>query len=393
MRAVRARPVGWTQESPTRLTNTPDRLWFGCGSDPTGRSPGRGGSMGAARPYRESVFLRVLGALSAEVGAPPVPLQIPGAKERTMLGRLAVAGGRVVGVDALADDLWEGSPPATARKSLQAHVVRLRSALEPERPLGSPGRYVVRRGDGYALSMNPTEVDASLATAQAAAGRAALGHDPARARSLLLETEALWRGDPYADWPQAAWALAERQRLRAVRVAVRETRLDADLALGRHHEVVAELEGLLAEDPAHEGWATRLMLALYRSGRQADALAVARRVRRELAQEVGVDPSPALRQMEQAVLDHAEELQPRPRPIAAATPPASLPARDGCPYRGLAPYGEADADVFYGRGAANRALLARIAAAQLVVVSGPSGAGKSSLVLAGLLPALARGAV
>jgi DNA-binding SARP family transcriptional activator/WD40 repeat protein len=338
------------------------------------------------------VFLRVLGALSAEVGASPLPLQIPGAKERTLLGRLVAAGGRVVSVDVLADDLWDGNPPPTARKSLQAHVVRLRSALEPQRPLGSPGRYVVRRGDGYALSLNPTDVDASLATAQAAAGRAALGHDPERARSLLLETEALWRGEPYADWPQAPWALAERQRLRAVRVAVRETRLDADLALGRHHEVVAELEGLLADDAAHEGWAARLMLALYRSGRQADALAVARRVRRELAQELGVDASPALRQMEQAVLEHAEEIQLRPRPITA-TPPAPLPAHDVCPYRGLSPYREADADVFYGRGSAIRTLLARAAAARLVVVSGPSGAGKSSLVLAGLLPKLAGGAL
>jgi len=146
-------------------------------------------------PIVGSVFLRVLGALSVEVRVPPVPLQIPGAKERTLLGRLVAAGGRVVSVDLLADDLWDSRPPPTARKSLQAHVVRLRSALEPQRPLGSPGRYIVRRGDGYALSIEPDAVDASLATTRASAGRAALGQDdPARARSLLLEAEALWRG-------------------------------------------------------------------------------------------------------------------------------------------------------------------------------------------------------
>jgi DNA-binding SARP family transcriptional activator len=170
-----------------------------------------------------------------------------------------VSPGRAVPVDTLLDDVWDGSPPPTARKSLQAHVVRLRTALEPERPTGSPGRFVVRRGDGYALAVGPDAVDTARATAGAAAGRVALaGGDLARARDLLAATEALWRGEPLVDWRDAAWAQPERHRLTAVHAAVREARLDADLALGRHREAVVELEGLVAADPLHESWWTRL---------------------------------------------------------------------------------------------------------------------------------------
>jgi DNA-binding SARP family transcriptional activator/WD40 repeat protein len=342
----------------------------------------------------KDVFLRVLGTLVVEAGTPSVPLPVPGAKERALLGRLLVSPGRVVAVDTLVEDVWQGVPPPTARKSLQAHVVRLRTALEPERPKGSPGQYVVRRGDGYALAVAPECVDTTLATIEAAAGRAALaGGDVFRARNHFGTALALWRGEPFADWDGAGWAQAERRRLADVQTALLEARVDADLALGQHREVVAELEALVGGDPLHEGWWTRLMLALYRSDRQADALAAGRRARAALAEELGVDPGPGLRRMEQAILEQAEELD-----IGGPSPQLDISApgrssRQECPYRGLAVYEAADADLFYGRGAALRALVARTSRALLVVVSGPSGAGKSSLVRAGLLPALAGGAL
>src|SRR5918912_1874746 len=157
-----------------------------------------------------TVFMRVLGTLVVETGTPPVPLHVPGVKERALLGRLLVTPGHTVSVDTLAEDLWAGDPPRTARKSLQAHVVRLRSALEPQRPSGSPGRYVVRRGDGYALALPPDAVDVTVVSAEAAAGRAALASgDAAGARAHCVTALGLWRGDPFDDWRDAEWARGE----------------------------------------------------------------------------------------------------------------------------------------------------------------------------------------
>jgi DNA-binding SARP family transcriptional activator/WD40 repeat protein len=336
----------------------------------------------------------VLGTLVVESGEPPVELPVAGAKERVLLGRLLVSPGHVVQVDTLVEDVWDADPPPTARKSLQAHVVRLRTSLEPDRPKGSPGTLVVRRGDGYALAVAPEDVDAEAAAAKAAVGRATLAEgQAARARELLREAEHLWRGEPFVDWPDASWAQGARRSLTTLRDSVLEARLDADLALGRHREVVAELERLVDAEPLNEGWWTRLMVALYRSDRQADALATGRRARALLAEELGLDAGPGLRRVELAILDQAEELG----GVAHAYPlrPVPLSGEPGgrCPYQGLATYEASNADVFCGRGSVVRALVSRVAAAGLVVVSGASGAGKSSLARAGLLPALAQGRV
>ncbi len=309
-----------------------------------------------------------------ESGEPPVALPVPGAKERALLGRLLVSPGHVVQVDTLLEDVWDGEPPPTARKSLQAHVVRLRTSLQPDRPKGSPGTLVVRRGDGYALAVAPEDVDAEAAAARAAVGRAALAEgQAARARDLLREAECLWRGEPFVDWPDASWAQGARRSLTTLRDSVVEARLDADLALGRHREVVAELERLVDSEPLHEGWWTRLMVALYRSDRQADALAAGRRARALLAEELGVDAGPGLRGVELAILDQAEELD----GVAHAYPLRPVPLSEApsgrCPYQGLATYEASNADVFFGRGSAVRALVSRTATAELVVVSGAQG--------------------
>ena len=217
------------------------------------------------------------------------------------------------------------------------------------------------------------------------------------ARRQFEAALAYWRGEPFEDWRTAGWAEGERRRLADLQASILEARVDVDLDLGRHRELVAELEARIAADPLREGWWIRLMLALYRSDRQADALAAARRARVRLVEDLGVDPGPALARMEQAVLIQADDLLlPLPGPIDGAATGVPAPTRSvvtGCPYRGLAVYEPADADLFHGRSAAVRALTARLRATRLVVVSGPSGVGKSSVVRAGLVPELLRGCV
>ena len=344
------------------------------------------------------MFLRVLGPLVVEVGDPPVPVVVPGAKERALLGRLLISPGRAVPVEVLVEDVWSGRPPATARRSLQAHVVRLRTSLEPERPRGSPGQFVIRRGDGYALAVSPESVDVGAAAVAASAARAARAEgDRVSARRQFEAALAYWRGEPFEDWRTAGWAEGERRRLADLQASILEARVDVDLDLGRHRELVAELEARIAADPLREGWWIRLMLALYRSDRQADALAAARRARVRLVKDLGVDPGPALARIEQAVLIQADDLLlPLPGPVdgvAAGVPGPTRPVVTVCPYRGLAVYEPADAGLFHGRSAAVRALTDRLRATRLAVVSGPSGVGKSSVVRAGLVPELLRGCV
>jgi DNA-binding SARP family transcriptional activator/WD40 repeat protein len=324
------------------------------------------------------------------------PVEIPGAKERLLLAVLASDAGRVVSTDRITEALWNGDAPPSARKSLQAHLVRLRTALEPDRPRGSTGRYVVRRGAGYALALDREQLDALRFGELTALGRARLGSgDADDAVRVLTRAVDLWRGEPYADWPDADFATAERRRLTEVRASAVGALLEARLAAGQHAAVVPELERLVVEEPLREDWWRFLVLALYRSGRQADALAAGRRARAVLAEELGADPGPALREMESAVLAQDPGLDAPPpravRPAAVPPPLASTSAR--CPYLGLAAYQPADAGLFHGRRRLVDQLVARLVDLPFLVVSGLSGAGKSSVVRAGLVPALARGAV
>ena len=315
------------------------------------------------------------------------PIAVPGAKERLLLAVLAAGAPGVVSTDRIVETLWNGDRPATARKSLQVHLARLRGALEPDRPHGSTGRYLVRRGVGYALGAEPDDVDALEITDLAARGRARLASgETAEAERLLSTALGLWRGEPYGDWADAPFAVAERRRLHEVRSAALTALLEARLALGRHAEVVADLERLLVEDPLQEEWWRLLVVALYRSGRQGDALAAVARARAVLVDELGAEPGPRLRAAEAAVLaqDPALDLPPPSR----APPDSSV-----CPYKGLAAYQAADAGLFHGRSRAVSTLVARLVDAPLMVVSGSSGVGKSSLVRAGLVPALTAGAL
>jgi DNA-binding SARP family transcriptional activator/WD40 repeat protein len=326
------------------------------------------------------------------------PVPVPGAKERLLLAALAAGAPGVVSADRLAETLWDGEPPPTARKSLQAHLVRLRRSLEPDRPKGSTGRYVVRRGTGYALALPHGDIDALSLGNLAARGRAELssGH-AAEAVGTLAAALDLWRGEPYADWPDASFADGERRRLTEVRAGAAAALLEAQLALGGHSDVIPELERLVADEPLREDWWRLLMLALYRGGRQADAMAAGRRARALLAEELGADPGPGLREMEAAILaqDPALDLAASRAPPSPASPPTrpGTAVVGACPYKGLAAYQVSDAAIFHGRQRLVSSLIGRLVDARLVVVSGPSGAGKSSVARAGVLPALANGAL
>jgi DNA-binding SARP family transcriptional activator len=332
----------------------------------------------------------VLGPLEvlSDDGA-PVPL--PGAKERLLLAVLVAHAPRTVSTDRIVEEVWDGDLPVTARKSLQSHLVRLRSALEPDRPRGSSGRYVVRRGAGYALAASRQDIDALRISDLAAEGRARLtGGDPAEAARLLSAALALWRGEPYDDWPDASFADAERRRLAVVRTAALTALLEARLALGEHAEVIAETERLLAVDRLQEDWWRMLAVALYRSGRQGDALAAVARARTVLADELGADPGPGLRAVEAGVLAQDPALDAPLAPAATGSPRHDVPT---CPYKGLATYEPADAELFHGRSRVVAQLVGRLVDTPLLVVSGSSGAGKSSVVRAGVVPAIGAGAL
>ena len=340
------------------------------------------------------MFCGVLGPLEVrdDEGA---PIGVAGAKERQLLAVLATACPAVVSVDRLLDSVWDGDPPPTARKSLQAHVVRLRSALEPGRLRGSPGRYVVRRQAGYALATDRSELDSLAFADLSARGRALLSSgDAASAHAALTDALGLWRGQPYADWPDVPFARAERLRLEDVWVTVTGGLLEAELALGRHHEAIPQLEQMVRDQPLHEDWWSMLVLALYRSGRQGDALAAVGRARVILADELGIDPGTRLRGIEQAVLHQDTDLDlPALRPEPLRAPVAMVHGTGTCPYKGLLAYEPEDAAVFHGRDGLVLRFVASLVDNPLLVVAGSSGAGKSSVIRAGLLPALSGGAL
>jgi DNA-binding SARP family transcriptional activator len=330
------------------------------------------------------VEFRILGPL--EVVADERTLAIPSGQQRALLALLVLNANRVLSPDRIADALWGDRLPDSGTKALAFHVSRLRDALAPGRAPGGPAGGLETVPGGYVLRTDPDAIDAVRFERLAREGHALLAADPAGARDLIRDALAVWRGDPLADVAYAEFAQEEIRRLIELRAAATEDRLEADIALGDHVGAVGELEAIVAADPLRERPRCLLVLALYRSGRQAEALRVAGEGRRALAEEFGIDPSPELRQLEARILVQDPALDPPPpRPGATA-------GRARNPYKGLRPYGEADSADFFGREALVDRLVARFdeveRSGRLLAVVGPSGSGKSSVVRAGLLPAL-----
>jgi DNA-binding SARP family transcriptional activator len=231
------------------------------------------------------------------------PLELGQRKQRALLAMLLLQANRTVSRERLIDGLWGESPPETAVTSVQVYVSRLRKSL--------PDGVLLTRPPGYVVQVEPEEVDLLRFERLVADAR---GGAPARAAALLREALGLWRGPPLVEFAQEPFARVEAGRLEELRLAALEQRVEADLALGRHADLVAELEALIADHPHREQAHGQLMLALYRSGRQADALAAYRRARSAL-DELGLEPGAALRQLERQMLRQDHELDlPAQRP-------------------------------------------------------------------------------
>ncbi|HKN64268.1 MAG TPA: BTAD domain-containing putative transcriptional regulator [Gaiellaceae bacterium] len=318
-----------------------------------------------------SIEFRILGSVEAVGDDGPIALGAP--KQRALLALLLLNANTVVSRDRLVDALWGADPPRSAVSSLQVYVHGLRRALGAER--------IERHGTGYRLRLDPAELDLArferlveTAAVALASGRAA------EAAEDLGRALTLWTGAPLADLAGEPVHAAEAAQLEERRLRALELRLDAELELGRHDELVPELEGLIAAEPYRERFRAQHALALYRCGRQVDALAACRAARELLVEELGVDPGPELQELERRILRHDPAL---------AAPEAAAPARLRLPTPPTPLVGRR-LEV-----AAVCALLRR-PEVRLVTLTGPGGAGKTRLALAAaaeLGPELADGAV
>lgn len=302
--------------------------------------------------------LRVLGPLELTRSDGPAGLSAP--KPRALLAALAIGRGSTLTTDQLIDDLWGESPPASAQKLLQVYIAQVRRILPASLS-------IVTRGSGYALEADPATIDAVRFERLVAEGRAALRADnSALAASILTRALALWRGPAYADVRYEPFAQQEVERLERMRDQALEDRIEADLRLGRHVEILAELRGHLVSDPARERLAAQAMLATYRAGDVQAALAIFSTVSEALREELGEAPSNELTELRDRMArrDPTLTLEPRsarPRGSALPVAPGALIGR----ARDVAELG---------------ALLAR-ADVRLVSLTGAGGSGKSRLAL------------
>src|SRR6516225_4890100 len=272
------------------------------------RGQARGGTVGTGLEFG------ILGPLEVKAGGAPV--RVGGPRQRALLALLLCHANRVVSRDQLIDELLSDQPDGSAEPMLRVQISRLRKVLAD----GDAAPRLIARPPGYSLRVEDGELDLQVFEQRVTDGRRALEQgDPGRAAVLLREAESLWHGRPLADLEFEPFARLEVQRLAACRLAAVEDRIEADLALGRHGALCPELEQLVAEHPLRERLRGQLMLALYRSGRQAEALETYRAGRSLLAEELAVEPGPQLSQLQLAVLGHDTALD-LPRPAAAHSP-------------------------------------------------------------------------
>ncbi|MEU7615268.1 BTAD domain-containing putative transcriptional regulator [Micromonospora rifamycinica] len=339
---------------------------------------------GAGRVLAE---FRALGPLEAVVAGRLVDLGAP--KQRALLALLVSRAGQPVAVEVILEALWAEHPPPSAMASLQAYVANLRRVLEPDRAPRTPATVLRTCPPGYLLDKRVIDVDVQRFSGHATAGWQAW--DRGDAQQALREFEvalALWRGQAYAEVANAPCVVPEVARLEELRLSVVEARCAALLAVGAHEVAVAELDAFVHAYPLREYGCELLSLALYRAGRQADALGVLRAIQRRLAEELGIDPRPALQHLEREILNQVPALEWRPAPPVAAQAVPDRPAATGRgrttgPLPAASP-AAADGEVFVGREVALRQLLEAMSGTavrgRVVTVSGEPGIGKTSLL-------------
>jgi DNA-binding SARP family transcriptional activator/tetratricopeptide (TPR) repeat protein len=323
-----------------------------------------------ARP----LLVRLLGPVRAWQG--DRELELGGPQRQVVLGLLALRANQAVSRSELIDGIWGEDPPPSAVNALHVHVAGLRRALEPHRPSRAPGEFLLAAGPGYSLRLEPGDLDAQVfgRRVDAARGSRAAGDLSGAAREFDAALR-LWRAVPLSGAP-GPWAEIERVRLIEVRLTAIEERAEIMLMLGRAAAAAAELAGLVREHPLREGLRGQLMLALYRCGRQADALATFAAGRRLLRQELGLEPGQGLRRLHEQILAADAALGPPAAAVTAAAPkhiwaaPAQLPG---------------DVDAFTGR-VGELAVLDKFArpagpAAMVICVSGTAGVGKTALAV------------
>lgn len=321
---------------------------------------------------------RILGPL--EVTGSGGVIRLGSRRERAVLGALVLGGGDVMSADRLIDALWGDAPPRSAPKTLQNYVLKLRKALGPEA--------IETQAGGYRLATETAVIDARKFDGLVRTMTEARTADrPAEAVELGREALALWRGDPLEELEGWSVARTETHRLLEVRRVAEEELVDAEIACGHAAAVVAQLEAMVAAEPLRERRWSMLMRALYREGRQADALRAFQRARTLLGDELGIEPGPELRALELAIATQDPSLDPPPPPPTATTEPDDDP-NTVPPYKGLVAFEPDDRALFFGRDALVAELGQQAARSRFVAVIGPSGSGKSSLLRAGVLPTL-----
>jgi DNA-binding SARP family transcriptional activator/ABC-type oligopeptide transport system substrate-binding subunit len=274
------------------------------------------------------VEFRLLGPL--EVRDDGRALELGGQKRRALLALLLLHANEVVSSDRLIEELWGEDPPQAAATALHGHVSRLRKLLGSGDE--ASGHKLLTRPPGYVLQLEPEQLDLHRFERLRDEARAVRSSgDLTGASTKLRDALALWRGRPLADLAYERFAQLEAGRLEELRLATVEERIEIDLALGRHADLASELERLVAEHPLREGFCAQLMLALYRSGRQAEALQVYQHARGALVEELGIEPSRRLRELEQAMLRQDESLWPPEPPTAAEPGEEPRPAADPPP--------------------------------------------------------------
>src|SRR4029077_4596684 len=326
--------------------------------------------------------IRVLGPLEAEVE--DARADLGGPLQRAVLALLLMERGRVVSVDRMIDQLWRGEPHPRAIASLQAYVSNLRRILEPGRARRAQARILVSAPPGDALRLPDEAVDAQRFESLLTAARKDAPGQPERARQELEQALALWRGPAYAEFADEEWAAAEVARLTEQHLAAEKAWPEFALAPGVAAEAFPAAEALIRQQPLREGSWRLLALSLWACDRQADALAAPRRARRMLRDELGLEPGPALAEVEEAILGQRQELLRRvqPLPAPAESRAHAAPASQAEGQSASQAEGQAPDELFVGRGDELRAIAAAAArhAGGVVLITGEGGAGKTRLL-------------